>query len=111
MNKISFGETIDTFQEKIKEQYPDITREQLKEICSGPFQMLKNEMTKGSFKAIRFQFFGMFVVYPKNINDILQRMTKNFEKGLIPEDNFNKQKKILTDYLKSKNYGNLENKD
>jgi hypothetical protein len=109
--KLTFTELAQEFHEKISVEYPEITFEQTKEIVAGPFNMLKEEMTSGKLRTVRFQFFGMFVIYPKRVLELLKRMEKNYLAGEVTQESFTRHKKVLMDYLTKKDYGNLEKED
>lgn len=68
-------ELIQEFFNRTREKYPEITIEQMNEICSAPFKMAKKEIESGELKTIRFQFFGTFLVYRKKVEKMKEIFT------------------------------------
>ena len=82
----------------IREKYPTLDFQRCKEICSGPWQYLKEQTENGNLPTIRLKYFGTFVVYPKRVTAILERITKRQRKHHDTEK-FLKKKEIILKYL------------
>ena len=52
----------------------DITLEQAKDICYGPWRFLKEEMESGELSEVRFKYFGTFQVYPGRAKNMLVKL-------------------------------------
>jgi len=51
------------FREKTKDEYPDLTYQQLKEVCFTPSVFFKKEIQKGELKSMRFTGLGSIRPY------------------------------------------------
>ena len=53
--KLESQELVEEFYEKNKEKFPELSFEQVKEICYAPFIMTRKEMESGSLATIRLK--------------------------------------------------------
>lgn len=94
---------IEQYYEKIKENYPDLSFDELKKIVSAPFSFLKQEMASPELPTIRLKYFGTFVVYEGRAKYILERTEESFRKGNITEKLYNERKKTIQALLQKRN--------
>lgn len=89
---------IEEFYNEMKEYYPDLTLSDFNEICRTPFKYVKQVMSSGELKDIRLQYFGVFEVSPSRVKYNKKILKKNFEKGIVSENRYNKKMNILNNY-------------
>jgi hypothetical protein len=87
----------------IKERYPDITMEESKEICKGPWKYFLFNMESGNFLSIRFKYFGTFVVWPKRALMMLEKLRYRFKKQRIYPDKYERKKEAVLKFLENEN--------
>lgn len=92
-------ELIIEFHKKMSADFPDITIEQAKEICSGPWKFLKEEMEKGTTEEIRFKYFGTFQVYPGRAKNLLSKLKDRFRFNKINKDDYFRIKEMLEKFI------------
>lgn len=97
--RIESQELLEEFYSIIKEQYPDLNFEQVKEICFSPWLFVKEVMESGSLEGIRLKYFGTFQVYPGRAKAMLKRNEEKFNKGHIKEKRYLQIKEMITNYL------------
>lgn len=97
--KRSNEELIIEFHKKMSSDFPDITIEQAKEICSGPWLFLKEEMEKGTTEEIRFKYFGTFQVYPGRAKNLLVKLKERFRFNKIDKSDYFRIKEMLEKFI------------
>lgn len=98
--KLDNQQLMEEFYNSIKEDFPGVDYEQLKEVCFGPWRFLKQEMESGLLPTIRFKYFGTFQVYPGRAKNILYNLKKKFEEGRISEEVYLKNTEITNNRIK-----------
>lgn len=91
---------IDEFYEKMKHEYPHISRKGFDDICRTNFRMLKTEMQNGSLRTVRLRYFGTFRVYRGRAIGLLNKTEKMFKDGKISEDIRDYIRRIVKIFLK-----------
>lgn len=76
----------------------DISLEECKLICTAPFKLIKEVLSRGLLKNIRLQYFGTFEVSESRVKYNLKNLEESYSKGTISEERYNKRKTILTSY-------------
>lgn len=99
--KLSNTELIKEFYEQEKHNYPDVSFEQFKEICFGPWRFLKHEMESGRLPKVRFKYFGTFQVYPGRAKNMLYNLNKRFQFHKIESKQYYRLKEMLENFLKN----------
>lgn len=97
--KLSNDELIQEFYEKVKDQYPDITVEELKEICHSPWRYMKYTMENGSLDSFRMKYFGIFQVRIKRAEMMLKNLKTRFEANKIDHKEYFRYKEMIEKYL------------
>lgn len=100
--KVDNIELMEEFHEELKETYPDIHFDQLKDVLFGPWRYLREQMETGFFPDVRFEYFGVFKVYPGRAKHLLNNLEERLDKGLITPEFYAKYHKLLTDFIKSR---------
>lgn len=93
-------ELIEQFYEQEKDKYPDLTLEQFRDICFGPWRFLKQEMESGDLPEVRFKYFGTFKVYEGRAKNMLFNLKQRFQFKKIDSKQYFKLKEMLEKYLK-----------
>ena len=98
--KLTSEELLEDFYNKMKDVYPNITIEQAKDICYGPWKFLKQEMEYGELSEVRFKYFGTFQVYPNRAVHLLANLKERFRFNKIKKDEFFRIKDMLDKLIK-----------
>ena len=86
---------IKEFYEQVKEQYPQLSFEDIEIICSAPFKYLKNIFDNGSLDTVKLKRLGMFKPHPTRV----KTQYKNLLKSDYPEEKKKVLLKKIEDYL------------
>ena len=97
--KILHVDLIREYHESIREEYPELTQEEVNLICSAPFKEVRMGIESGEFPTIRLKFFGTFLTYPKRVKAILVQYEKAFKNLTITPTKYFKVKAMLDKYL------------
>lgn len=97
--KLQNSELIEEFYNQEKHKYPDMTLEQFKEVCFGPWRFLKHEMESGELPEVRLKYFGTFQVYQGRAKHMLENLKKRFKFHKIDPVQYHKLKDMLEKYL------------
>jgi hypothetical protein len=77
----------------------DIGRERCREVCSGPWAYLKQQMENGHLPTIRFKYFGTFVVYPKRAIMLLKKLRDRYKQQKDAPERFLKKESMIKEFL------------
>ncbi len=88
------------FHKKMLGEHPDITLEQAKDICYGPWRFLKTEMENGNLEEVRFKYFGTFQVYPGRAKNMLINLKARFRFNKIARVEYYRIKDMLDKFMK-----------
>jgi|GEM_PF-5257799 len=55
-NIVRFGIILEDFHKIIRERYPDLTLEHLREVCVAPYNVLRDEFLKEDFNPVRIRY-------------------------------------------------------
>ena len=94
----SSASNIEQYYEQVRKQYPNITLEHFKLICTAPFKQVKRVMSSGILRDIRLQFLGVFEVSQSRVKYSRKTLTENFENNLISEKRYLDRLKVLNSY-------------
>lgn len=87
------------FYQQIREDYPDLTLEQVKDICNSPWLFLKRKMESGDLPTMRLKYFGTFQVYQGRAKNMLNSLNKRFKDNTIDHKQYFKLKKMIEKFL------------
>lgn len=105
--KLNNADLLEEFYKEVKEKYPDISYEQIKEICFGPWRFLRQVMQYGNLESVRFMYLGKFQVRPSRARHVYKSNEKFYKEGRITEENFLKYQNQIEKFLN----GNQEKED
>lgn len=78
---------LDEFYNKVKEDFPDLTKEQIVKICRNPFYYIRKQMSSGEFPLIHIKYLGKFLVYPGKVKALLRTYDRQlYRKAITPEE-------------------------
>jgi hypothetical protein len=86
---------IKEFYEQIKDQYSELSFEDIESICSAPFKYLRNIFDDGSLDTVKFKRLGMFRPHPTRV----KTQYKNLLKSNYPEEKKKVLLKKIEEYL------------
>lgn len=101
--KLENDELIEEFYRKIINNYPQLTLEQLKQICFTPWKFLKQEMESGELTEVRFKYFGTFQVYPGRAVHMLHNLNDRHKYNKIDPKQYEKLKTMLEKFIAKQN--------
>jgi hypothetical protein len=102
--KLTSEELVEEFYNLNKDKFPDITLEQAKDICYGPWRFLKKEMESGELSEVRFKYFGSFQVYPGRAKNMLENIKERFKFNKINKEEFFRIKTMLEKFINENKY-------
>lgn len=94
---MSAQSSVEEYYEIVKDQY-DIDLNHFKLICTAPFKLLKEVMSKGFLKNIRFQYFGTFEVSKGRVEFYSKNLKKAYEQGYLTKEKYEEKLKMYQDY-------------
>jgi len=97
--KLTNDDLIVEFHKKMSEKYSDISLEQAKDICYGPWRFLKAEMENGELQEVRFKYFGTFQVYPGRAKNMLVKLKERFRFNKIARTEYYRIKTMLDKFM------------
>lgn len=77
------------YAEFIRQVYPELTGEQIEDICKYQFTLVKREIEKGTLETIRIKYLGSFRVFKGRVIGIRNRAKKLYEEGKMKQEEFN----------------------
>ena len=98
-------ETILQFIATIKRKYPELTEQQILEICKAPYKLVAYEMKQGNLTNIRIKYLGNFVVYPGRVKGNMRKITKLFEEKKINQEMFDNFRTRTENYFNNQTEG------
>lgn len=99
--KLESRDLLDEFYNLKKQEYPDITQEQMKEVCTSYWEYFKEGVENLDFTSIRFMHLGLFIVYEKRAISLLKHVEEKFSKGKVTQQRYDHIKKRLEDIIKT----------
>lgn len=100
MYKLTNAHLTEEFYERIKEQYPDLSLEQVKEIVYSPWRYQVELMKDGKYTPMMHKYFGKFLVYRGRAEHFIRSNKKRLEAGLIKQETFDRHEERIDTYLK-----------
>lgn len=88
------------YYEREKDNYPNITFKQFKEICYAPWKYVRQEMASGDLPEIRLKYIGVFRVHIGRAKFMRDHNVKKYNEGSIPEDKYKGYQSMLNKFLK-----------
>jgi hypothetical protein len=100
--KLELTEVVDRFYEQVQEKYPELTKEQVKEIITSPFMSFRKSMERNEIKIYRFQYLGTFYVSLSKAKNSLVKLESNFREQKIEPPTYFRLRKMLTEFIERK---------
>lgn len=107
--RIETNQLVAGYFEKIKDKYPELSYDQVKEIVLYPWFFLKSNMENGTFENVRLKYFGEFSVPLCRAKRLLEEAKMRFSKQWLTPKQFFKMKSNLERYIA--NYEQTINKE
>lgn len=92
-------ELLDEFYETHLDSFPEITKEQVKDIIDSKFYILYRIMVEGNYTSYRIKYLGNFKMYYKRAKTVLEKAKNALDKGLITEKHYNERTQILIKHI------------
>lgn len=92
-------ELLNSFYAEVSDQYPELTKKQIEDICRSPFEFVRERMKSTVFPEIRLQNFGVFKVRVKNAERRLAETKMWFLAGKIPQQTHDYYVNSITKFL------------
>lgn len=87
---------VDIFYETIKDKYPDLTKEEIKLICTAQFKLVKEVITSGNLEPVRIKSLGSFQVFPSTVKTM--RKKYDIVKHRMSEQDYNRIITMINNY-------------
>jgi|GEM_PF-3354841 hypothetical protein len=97
--RLETNDLVTGFFEKVKDEYPDLSYNDIKEIVLYPWFYLKDIMENGSFENVRLKYFGEFSVPLHRAKKLLEEAKIRFSKQWMTPKQFFKIKNNLETYI------------
>jgi len=92
---------IEMYWETIKDQYPNLSFEKIREVCKAPFEFIKYCIGKRpDLPKFTLKWFGKIRVYPSTVKNEIKKNDIFYSKGFYTYDDYMRRKKFFEDYLK-----------
>lgn len=99
MKSYTNNESISKFYNSIMDEFPDVSRQDVREILRCYFDFIKEHIESGKFPTIRMTYLGAFIVYPKKVRYVLEKLERDYGKGLISESTYLRKRGEYVDFL------------
>lgn len=106
--KIDTQDLMKEFYELNKDKYPDMTFEQMRDICYTQFRYVKEEMASGELNNIRLKYLGIFVVFEGTAKGILKKYKARFDDLTLDAKTYFAKKTMIDKYLLKKENEKIE---
>lgn len=92
-NQSTIEEFYEIYKERLHLDFGSFDR-----IVQGPFRHLKKEMSEGTLKPYRLQYFGTFSIPRPRIYHAKKKLSEKLEQGLISESKYSERMHIINRY-------------
>lgn len=99
----------DFYNKEIKESFPHLSMEEVREAIHLCWKFFRDEMENGNLPKISIKYFGTFQVHRARAVDMLNKIEERVKEGIISEKQYNNLKEVLTNYLERKDNDKEEN--
>jgi hypothetical protein len=88
------------FYDMVKEHYPDIDLQEMRDIVTAPWKYAREQIEKGELPvSVRFKYFGKFYTSKRFVQSGLNSIKKRFDKGYMDHDEYFRMKKKFDLFL------------
>lgn len=106
MAVILFRELVEEFVSIYKDKYPDVTEQQIDNICESIFMFVRNEMSKPNVPNIQLKHVGKFKVEPYTIRWCLEQNKLRHQKfAVIDEETYKEREdnlKVMLEFIEKR---------
>lgn len=88
---------VEEYYEIVKDRY-NIDFNHFKIICHSPFKFLREIISSGILKNVRFQYFGNFEVSSSRVKYCKKTLEENYKNGLISQRRYEERLKVYNNY-------------
>lgn len=99
MRVIETNESIKTYYEEVKDQYPDVTFAQFEEAIKASFYAFVKGMESVLFPIVKIKYLGKFLVYPAVAKAMMKKNDRDLVKGFITQEIHDIMNDNLQNYL------------
>lgn len=92
-------ELIAEFTSLIRERFPEVSVEQVYNICRSPFKLIASEMKSGRLRSVRIKYLGTFSVFPGRVKGIYKKIQILHSQGKASDERLAQAKKRMDDYF------------
>lgn len=89
------------FAESIADEYPNLTEEEIINICKSNWEYIGLSMASGELPVIRQKYFGTFIPYPARVRGMLKKLIKKHSQGKMEDNDFFEMRTNLENYLEN----------
>lgn len=97
--KLDTQDLMKEFYEKNQHKYPNMTFEEMREICYTQYFYVKQEIESGRLRTIRLKYLGIFVVFEGTAKGVLRKMKTSFDNLQMDAEFYFRKKKMLDEFL------------
>ena len=101
--RLENNELISEYYKSIKDKYPELSPERVRDICISPWLFLKHIMESGTLEEVRLKYFGVFYVCSSRAVRLLEDAKLRFSKQYMSPKQFFKIKTNIETFLKNEN--------
>lgn len=98
--RIEVNQLIAEYFEKIKDEHPELSYDNIKEIVVAPWFYVKYHIESGELVKIRLKYFGFFYVNAGRAKRMLEEAKYRFSKQYITPKQYFRIKTSIENYLK-----------
>ena len=69
-------DAIESFLDKHREEFPELTDLQIEKVCKTIFELTKKKIEEGNFETIRLMYFGSFKVFDGTVRTLKKKIEK-----------------------------------
>ena len=84
---------------ELAKELPEYSEEQIQEMVYSCWGFFKENMESGVLTKMRIKYFGTFITSVKKVKGMLRNMDTRLSKGLISQEDYDKYKKTIVEYL------------
>lgn len=95
---MALSNNIEEYYNTIKEDYPELTLQECKLICSSPFKFTKEVMSRGLLRNVRLKYFARFEVSPSRVKYNKKQLQENYDNNVISQQRYLDRLKVLNNY-------------
>lgn len=100
MPDLTHEQAIQQYYETIKDKYPNLSYEEVYNLCHSPFKSIITYMRDERLPHIFIKHLGKFKVFPSKIKDLIKAFQVFYDKGYHTKEKYEKIQEFLAKRLK-----------